>query len=852
MVQLRVEDGSNYVFLDLYETEPIKLTLSIEDIETATTKSVFSRTFRVPSTGKNNRYFKHAFVVEGVDFDVTVRKPATVLIDGSEFRQGHVRLQKIFVNKANDTIDYEIVFLGETRDFATALSDKKLKDLDLSQYDHDRTYTNIVNSWQAYPEGSLTDGLFNGDILYPLVDFGDTEGAPRVKYSKNQNGGGFNFSANALQPSFFRPMIRAKALWDKIFEEAGFTYTSNIANNEGFTQLYVSAWGNDPDNPVEVDGSANHLDVALTGDYYVSGTDTILWNVENLDPNNNYNPNNGRYVVPETSDSGLGNIYQINVRVGGVTRGETGGGSVIVRLKKNSTVLDTTSHTIPADTQRRWLSLLSFTTTVGNELTAGDIITVEVEEAGDVDRTLIELDSYFVIPRAAGELGLSEFFDDEYKQIDFIKDMISKFRLVLAPDRNNNRNFIVETWNDYIGQGDLYDWTDKVDHNKDFQIEPVFFAQTDRIRFEDKEDKDMLNDRNFNKFKEQFGTLIFDSGNDLLIGERKQETGFAPTPLMQIDGAKDSNFLIPKIYNAETEQVDEDNQGNPIFELIREPIKPVTRLLFYNGLITQSGTDDFGVTMGDWYLESGSPQAQDQFPMISYWQYFDPITGPSENTLNLNWQIERGYANDFASVNFTAGIGMFDQFWAQYISDIYNKFARKVTCHVVLEPVDILTFSFDDVIFIDGTYYRPEKIIDVVVGERSVAKVELVKLFNYQLQQAPEALELAGPENPIDGPLDGGGDQPVGGGGGQPVGGGDQQVGDSQLRHYTMELCDNPSLSGDNYRASYTSANPLPAGTVVKISPFNSCWTILEQTVVPPSDPTEIIGIFPDCLSCNE
>ena len=142
-------------------------------------------------------------MIEGVDFDVTVRKGATVLIDGAEFRSGHIRLQKIYVNKLQDKIEYEIVFMGETRDFATALSDKKLKDLDLSAYDHDLTYTNIVNSWQAYPEGGLTDGLFNGDILYPLIDFGDREGQPRVKYSKTQNGGGFNFSARKCTYSRF-------------------------------------------------------------------------------------------------------------------------------------------------------------------------------------------------------------------------------------------------------------------------------------------------------------------------------------------------------------------------------------------------------------------------------------------------------------------------------------------------------------------------------------------------------------------------------------------------------------------------------------------------------------------------
>ena len=827
MVQLRVEDGSSYVWLDLYETEPIKLTLSIEDITDATARSVFSRTFRVPSTGNNNKFFKHAFLIEGVDFDVTVRKGATVLIDGAEFRTGHVRLQKIYRNRSKDSIEYEIVFMGETRDFATALNDKKLTDLDLSAYDHDLSYANIVSSWQAYPEGTTTDGLFDGDILYPLVDFGDREGEPRVKYSKSQNGGGFNFSANALTPSFFRPMIRAKALWDKIFEEAGFTYTSNIANDPGFVQLYVSAWGNDPDNPIAIDGSANTLDVGLSSDYYISGTETILFDVENLDPNDNYNPATGIYTVPATT---VANNYIADVMIEGNTRGEAAGGSVRVSLFVNAVEVDFTTHTIPINTDRRWVSTLS----MDQALTTGDQVKIVVEESGDVDRTLIHPSSYFRIPQAEGQFSISAFFDTDYKQLDFIKDMITKFRLVMAPDTDNPKNFIIESWSNYIASGQVHDWTAKVDHSKDFVIEPVFFAQTDRLRFEDKEDKDFLNLRNTAKFKEQFGTVLFDSGNDLLIGERKVETGFAPTPIAQIDGAKNSNFLIPKIYSAEVEQVDEDNQGDSINELVREPIKPVTRLLFYNGLMTQAGTDDFGVAVGDWYLQNGVATAESQWPMVSYWQDFDWINGPADDSINLNWQVERGYAYDYAGIDYTKGIGMFDRFWAEYIANVYNKFARKVTCNVVLDPIDIQTISFDDVIFIDGTYYRPEKLMDVVVGQRTLVKVVLIKLLNYQLATPAGAESLVG-----GGEITDGGGSQVGGGGSTPT---------STNRVYELQSCANP---GDPIYASYTSVDALTVGQAVKTTYDGSvsCYEI--QSISTNAANATVTGVFDDCVDCN-
>ena len=111
MIQLKVYQSndrlsSTAVYLELYDTEPIRLTLSIEDITNAEASSVFSKTFRVPATRDNNEFFQNAYEIDGIDFDVTTKKPADILVDGAEFRQGHVRLQKIYVNGDQDKIDY--------------------------------------------------------------------------------------------------------------------------------------------------------------------------------------------------------------------------------------------------------------------------------------------------------------------------------------------------------------------------------------------------------------------------------------------------------------------------------------------------------------------------------------------------------------------------------------------------------------------------------------------------------------------------------------------------------------------------------------------------------------------------
>ena len=183
MIQLKVyrdNTKQEQYFIDLYDTEPIKLTLSIEDITNADATSTYSKAFKVPGTRQNAEFFKNAFDVDGILYDVTVKKPAEILVDGAEFKQGHVRLQKVYLNTKEDRYDYELLFLGETRDFSSIIGDKGLCDLIMNDLVGDDN-NNVVEpndvklSWEAYPQtASLTAGLHDGNLIYPLIDHGNT------------------------------------------------------------------------------------------------------------------------------------------------------------------------------------------------------------------------------------------------------------------------------------------------------------------------------------------------------------------------------------------------------------------------------------------------------------------------------------------------------------------------------------------------------------------------------------------------------------------------------------------------------------------------------------------------------
>ena len=752
MIQLKVYDDSrqlNQYWLDLYETEPIKLNLSVEDITNAEAKSAFSRTFRVPATSANNIFFKHAFLIDGIDYDVTVKKPAEIIVDGAEFRQGHIRLQRIYVNGAQDKIDYEIIFLGETRDFSSAIGDATMCSLNITELSHTVSFDEIASSWGAYPSEkkwdaatdsfvsqtpTLTDGLKNGDVLYPLIDFGNTyDDTGSVEEARIATQGSHNFTQGpesnilkSLDLNRFKPMIRAKKLVDQIFSDAGYTFTSVFFDSDTFKQVYVSAFGNESRIDLSLDANSDNIMLATdsnTQGLSGSGLNDIIINDNVADPssgntftsggtqpgkNYQYSNTSSTYVIPVTGSY----IFQAEANYMAwfdyydQWPGQAVAGRLLLTNAIGSTVYATGSYGVNG--------LITVQGIVS--LTAGDEVHVKLETAGPVSQAQITSSQFETISAPGASLPTASL-DCDYKQIEFIKDLLTTFRLVMSPDPADSRNFIIEPFVDYIASGDLYDWSDKLIRDKDFIIEPLFNTQSDQILFKHKEDGDFMNTYHQQAYKNVFGYLEFDSGNELLKGTRNIETNWAPTPLTQIEGAGNTaRFIIPQIT---TRSISTNN------DLEHLPIKPKTRFLFYNGL------QEILTNASHWYMVGmpGTVNGLNYYPLVSYYNEW-PMTVDSEV---LNWNVDVPYwgQNVFGYNGLVTQNSLYTQYWSNYINSLYDKNARRITAYFTLNNVDLQTFSFDDVIFVDGAYYRPEKINDAQIGVTGPVKVQLIKLLDF-------------------------------------------------------------------------------------------------------------------------
>jgi len=148
--------------IDLSDKEGINIKLNTQDInDISKVNAGYSKDFSVQATPSNNKFFKHYYNADITGgFDARTKKQATIYLDELFFISGRIRLTSTSL-KNNLIVSYRIQFEGDVVNVKDVLGDKKLSDLDLSQFNHDYTSANVKQG--------LTSSLFGGSVVYPLI-----------------------------------------------------------------------------------------------------------------------------------------------------------------------------------------------------------------------------------------------------------------------------------------------------------------------------------------------------------------------------------------------------------------------------------------------------------------------------------------------------------------------------------------------------------------------------------------------------------------------------------------------------------------------------------------------------------
>lgn len=757
--------SGDYKNVSLYDDVDIPLTYNIADIKNIDKRnSSYSKTIKMPATKENNKLFRHIYNIT-TDGAFIMNKPVDCYIKQDTYTIFEGSFELLKCNNRNDEVHYEGVVYSKTSEFFIKLGNKTLSgnasindNITFYEYNHIYNVDNIVNSFTITPGSGYT---------YVPID----------KTDRNYGSDPRLFKTEEMTPALF-----IKEIWDKIFEKAGFTYESEFLNSDyfkrliyPFTDTYMridedarlaksfSGYGGGNFSPVLIDPNTS----TYPPYYGQEITDYMHWE-KNYE--GSLNPfDNGKFICREPGTYNLDVRYKYEAKLyvpdysgyvypysNWTLRTHQAGYTVASKLiiKRNGVESEVTStfnnnampELIPMNAAYSVNPICENELTYSNAifLNAGDEIIIRsrlrlpwrwsnvdngwlIKDAntGQDLRAGIAMNSvdynnnYFKVEAnnilSEGSLVKLDYILHEIKQSDFILNIIKMFNLYLEPISENK--FLIETRDDYYNIDTVpLDWTNKVDLFQDIKIERGSDLIEHIVNFKYKFDGDHYSTSYNNANPLQYGE--FYRKYERNIDDKKLnkfESIFATCPNVPIRTG--SKIEVPKIFTYKDDwTIDDTKKYSP-------------RILWWGGL--QSGSGEIFKLNN--MLENDPREYINEYP---YCGHLDGLYGTEENDLMFasnNWYwSDIGYPQTWVTAN-----NLINKYYGNMLAEYLDDNTKIVTMKLNLQPTDLENLKFYNIIFIDGVYYRLNKITDYTPNKLTEVQFQKIKKQDITFPRKP-------------------------------------------------------------------------------------------------------------------
>ena len=552
---------ANGIILDLFKDEDITLSNNVTGLfDLGILPADFTRQITLPGSKKNNAFFEHVYdisVLSPDNFATNVKVPCYIDYQGVYLSQGYLQLNKVNVI-ANKFIDsYTVSVYGTVSSFAREVNRNFLTDMtaSLSQYDHIASYTAITSSWNG--------DLFNGDIVYPLADYGQQLTFTADPYT------GIDSVSGSMGIQDFKPAIRIKKVWDAIFEQYGYTYTSSFWEQSWLDNVYMVC-NNKLKYPIFEEADLESYGIGKIGPITGSANNVMTTATPLLLPWYNVlqNPggNFGTNLTWNTAySSSLRANLNLNVRLTKLTNnyGYPAFKFIIKDYNTSATVstinLDTINNYF-YELYLQWASQGLYTATQTFEvaeqintqiLPSGSYqfyLQYDYQTANNFTVTLDpnpDLKSYLNITKlpqlGAGwnmNIGANMPFGTRgIKQVEFITGIQKKFNLVIYPSKVVANQFVVESFNNWYNKGIRWDFNKYINLDNAIEVIPANNFAVNELNFGDTLDQDYISLQFSKAANREYGkTYYIDTQNFFSQGKFEVKSAMASSPLTYLPG----------------------------------------------------------------------------------------------------------------------------------------------------------------------------------------------------------------------------------------------------------------------------------------------------------------------------
>ena len=737
------------------------LTFSIKDIQQPDkVKSSFSKTIKLPGSKAINDKLNFIFEVNSDStFNPNLKLDATYFQNDIAVFSGFIQLKDIHKKDYNQ-VEYSVVLFGETANIFRELGNKFLNDsgMNWQELDHDYTRVNQENSWDTsyILNGVVTPFALGSGYVYPMINYGnDTD-------------------INVYNVNEMFPAVYAKEYVDRMFLDAGYTYTSNFFNASLFRHLIIPFNGKEfsplqstllarkveANTPLFISSGLDNynLDTSLYPELNYQ-TNTIRLSNELVDSNNQYNPTTGEITVgdngiyritfdvtlqidttPKAGPAAPGDIIgssskplfinKFGLKVNGVDVNTSTAHAYATNLTPAVTYSTANPSTYP-DTNFRESNGLTdrnsnppnkYQLNVDIQLQAGDVVTIDLMSTWQT----VPNSTHPYFDSASAQLYHADFkiiMLDAFLSFDVIDsyytegDTIDMFTVI--PDKVKQRDFLTSI----IKMFNLYMIPDE-NNPKNIIIEPrKDFYTTDIIDWSDKLDYSQEHTltptavTNKQKYK-----YTYKKDGDY-YNKKYEESWLDVYGTRDVYLENDFNKTEHKteLIFSPTPMVGQLANNRVISTIIdvdetlqQKTIKSNIRILYYSGLKNSSN---------NWVHEAIAGNVfRGEYPYAAHFN--DPYVASID--INFGLPKEIYYDNTFQTITITNN-NLYETYHRKELEQLTDKDSKIFKGYFLLNPTDIANLSFRPSYFFDNEYWTLHKVM-YASSEYKPSKCEFLKL----------------------------------------------------------------------------------------------------------------------------
>jgi hypothetical protein len=658
--------------LDIFQDEEITINLSVQNVQDISKVFTdFTQGFTVPATATNNAIFGYYYRTDiNGSFDGRLRQPASIEINSLPFRTGVVEIESVQL-KGTEPYAYTITFYGDVVSLSDLFGDDYLYDLNFSAYNHAYTDNAIFERFSTE-----YDNAFFYPLMSPVKNWVYNSSSSE---HRDENIAWHSGSENhGIHYYELKPAMKVYAILDAIEAKYGITFTGSFLSANPFVDL--SLWLH-----------------RFEGYMFSSGND-IEWRLINFNRNKGggtqFNLSTDTWTVQADAlynlEIDIANAdvpYEIGVFTNGVLYQ-----SKLQSAHPSSTVTSTfIALGIPAGTEVKLYIRPQAATQLNYQVTDyNGYNTTTLVSQFDVDQTLAAVYTFTVV--------VTDLMP-EIKVKDFLAGILKMYNMVIVP--TTSTSFLLQPLEAWYAAGSDKDYQTYFDITEYAVNRPPLYRE---IEFKYQDTEQILGFQYQKTNNTGFGDLrsFFNFDGEEFIVEVPFECPLFER-LTDLDTGALTNVLV---YKSITENTNEDGTFN---KYLGSPV------VFY------ASYGDYNISANPVAFVNSDNTTSRQVDACWY-----------ANTSNLPTSAGASYSTCFgADIDpyhlQSVSRSLYNEYWSDYITDLYNVKRRLLQVDAVLPLGTILTLNLQNgVIWNNNKYIVNNVSLNMTTGKATFELLNVV------------------------------------------------------------------------------------------------------------------------------